>query len=153
MRKILFGLLFWPCLLQAQRVDRYASPSPPVALITTDTTTLDYPISVIRLNGATSTGSGLSYNWAQLTGPNSAGASRIPGNVTDVLFWGLVTGSYVFQLTIKDSLGRTAVATLPVNILPTRPRTATSINVTINGQSYPIPLQWVKITYSDGTQQ
>lgn len=125
-------------------------PPAPVAVITTDTSGFGYPISVIRLSAASSTGTGLTYSWSQLSGPNTAGSSSIPGNTTDILFWGLVPGSYVFQLTVKDNLGRTSSATMPVNLLQPTPRTAASVTITVNGTSYPVPLSWLKIIYSDG---
>jgi len=131
----------------------YVPPPAPVALITTDTTQLTTPISVIRLSGATSTGSGLTYAWGQLSGPNTAGSSLIPGNTTDIIFWGLVPGSYVFQLTVKDNQGRSAVATVNVNIYQPPPRIVTAVTINVNGSTYPIPLSWLKITYSDGTTQ
>jgi len=147
------GLFQWMLRQGDTAMANYTPPPAPVARISTDTTQITTPISVIRLSGSTSTGTGLTYGWMQISGPNAAGSSLIPGNATDIIFWGLIPGSYVFQLTVKDNQGRSAIASVTINILSTSARTVTGVTATVNGTTYPIPLTWLKITYSDGTTQ
>lgn len=90
------------------------------------------------------------------------------GGVATAAFWlqGLAPGLYVFKATglaasgttgsVLDSLTVIADPVIPVcPICPPIPpaRTATAIQITINGQVFTIPLVGTKITYSDGTVQ
>lgn len=54
----------------------------------------------------------VSYQWSQVSGPNSAGFST--PNAVNTNATGLITGTYVFQLTAVDSDGVSASATTQV---------------------------------------
>lgn len=78
--------------------------------------TLILPSSTAILNGAgtDSDGTIASYTWTKVSGPSA----NLSGATTSKLTaWGLVQGTYVFRLTVKDNLGATAFddATVVVN--------------------------------------
>jgi hypothetical protein len=81
-------------------------------------TTIGLPSNSIALNGGGSTDVGgtiTSYTWVQLSGP-SASTLASPGAAVS-LANNLEVGTYIFQLTVKDDQGKTATATVTVNVV------------------------------------
>ncbi|TDX01918.1 PKD domain-containing protein [Dinghuibacter silviterrae] len=83
--------------------------NPPVPVITPTSTTLTLPANSTTLNGASSTDAGAtisSYTWAMVSGPATP---LLVNNTTSVAtVSALVSGTYIFSLTLKDNLGATA---------------------------------------------
>jgi len=138
-------------------------PPSPVSKITADSMVIHIPNSIVRLYGDSSTGTGLSYSFSQLQGPASSITTGIPGFTSRILLSGLVPGTYIFQLVVTDAYGRQSSSIINITVMdiphcPVCPgcpaqRTVTAATVNVNGTAYPIPLSWLKFTYSDGTTQ
>ena len=103
---------------------------------------LTLPVSTITLDASSSkvtSGSITSYAWAKVSGPTAGSLSLVSGGLqaklTDV-----AAGTYVYQLTVKDSNGSTATdnVTVTVNAAPvsTDPPTANAGS----GQSITLPV-------------
>lgn len=103
---------------------------------------LTLPVSTITLDASSSkvtSGSITSYTWAKASGPTAGSLSLVSGGLqaklTDV-----AAGTYVYQLTVKDSNGSTATdnVTVTVNAAPvsTDPPTANAGS----GQSITLPV-------------
>lgn len=135
---------------------------PVTARIMVDSAIITSPNSIVRVTDS-SLGNRRSLEWMQLTGPTPA----IFTSVSDRgwLISGLFPGLYSFKYLVSDSLGNTDTAFLAVNVkpvfIPPCPvcppvvicpprRTATGIQVTLNGIPFNIPIAGTKITYSDG---
>jgi len=107
---------------------------PPVANAGKDTT-ISLPASSVILNASASTapsGNITTYQWVQVSGPNTAVIEAQDSAVTNAS--GLITGSYVFQITVTDNHGATATDTVTVTVLNTL-RTSSSSTISI----YPNP--------------
>ncbi|HSZ87731.1 MAG TPA: T9SS type A sorting domain-containing protein [Puia sp.] len=88
---------------------------PPVPVLASNQT-ITLPINSIWLIGSGSYepgGSIASYSWKQISGPTSIIFNT---NIPTTLVAGLVAGTYVFQLTITDNSGATAIATTTVTV-------------------------------------
>ncbi|HEY4147479.1 MAG TPA: hypothetical protein VGM41_01055, partial [Chitinophagaceae bacterium] len=94
-----------------------ANTPPTVSAGSTQTITLPTNSAALSGTAAGTNGATIStYAWTQLSGPSTAGISSpavIGTNVT-----GLVAGSYVFTLTVKDNHGLTNSANVTVNVNP-----------------------------------
>jgi hypothetical protein len=99
-------------------------PGAPVANAGADQT-IALPTSSITLAGSGSETNGtiVSYAWTQVNGPSAATIGTAGQAQTGVS--GLVAGSYVFRLTVKDNSGVTATddITITVNAAPVVPGT------------------------------
>jgi hypothetical protein len=107
---------------------------PPVANAGKDTT-VSLPASSIILNASASTapsGNITSYQWAQMSGPNTAVIAAQDSDITNAS--GLIPGSYVFQVTVTDNHGATSTDTVTVTVLNTL-RTSSGSTISI----YPNP--------------
>ncbi|HEX4375228.1 MAG TPA: PKD domain-containing protein, partial [Puia sp.] len=90
---------------------------PPIANAGTDTT-IAIPANTSILNGSASraqSGTLMNYKWTQLSGPADATISTSDSAVTTVQ--GLAGGEYTFQLTVTDSYGQSANATVTVSVM------------------------------------
>jgi hypothetical protein len=90
--------------------------NPPVAKITAPSGII-LPVASVTLDGSGSTdsdGSIASYQWTQVSGPNTSNIVT-PGAKTTVIN-GLVAGSYTFQLKVTDNLGAIGTATTVVMV-------------------------------------
>jgi hypothetical protein len=78
----------------------------PVARAGSDVT-ITLPNSTVYLYGNTSTddGSIASYRWTKLSGPSTGNLSNTTSYKAQA--WGLVAGTYVYRLTVKDNAGLT----------------------------------------------
>ncbi len=88
----------------------------PVAVAGTDTT-IYLPASTYLLNAASSydpDGSISSYQWQELSGPNTAIASSMNNEQVDLA--NLQAGVYEFQLTVTDNEGGSSVASIKVTV-------------------------------------
>ncbi|WP_224363326.1 carboxylesterase family protein [Hyalangium versicolor] len=95
---------------------------PPVASITPPgAITLPTATATLRGAGTDSDGTISSYQWTQVSGPNTATISG--GTTATATVSGLVAGTYKFRLTVTDNGGAsaTAEATLLVNPAPNGP--------------------------------
>jgi hypothetical protein len=87
---------------------------PPTASIS-GTTNITLPTNFTTLDGSGSydpNGSISSYQWSQVSGPNSATFGSATAKSTAVS--GLVAGTYSFQLAVTDNLGSTGTTTVSV---------------------------------------
>jgi len=94
-----------------------SAQSLPIANAGNDTTIV-VPASSTILNGSASraqSGSLVSYQWVEMSGPASATISTSDSSITTVS--GLSLGEYTFQLTVTDSHGATAQATVNVSVM------------------------------------
>jgi len=79
--------------------------------------TITLPTSSINLDGSASSspdGSSLNYSWVYVSGP--AGYTIASPYAAKTSVTGLVQGTYKFQLTVKNSSGNTATATVLVTV-------------------------------------
>ncbi len=89
---------------------------PPVAIAGSDTT-IYLPVSSFQLNASNSydpDGNITSYQWQEISGPNTAVASSMNGTVVDLS--GLQEGIYQFQLTVTDNQGASSTATVIISV-------------------------------------
>jgi predicted esterase len=96
------------------------------------------------LNGsASTTGSIASYQWSQVSGPNTATFGNAKAASSSVS--GLAQGTYVFKLTATDNVGQTASAQVTITVNPAPVTTVFTVNagpdVTIT-----LPTNSVKLT-------
>jgi hypothetical protein len=91
--------------------------------------TIVLPTNSAALSGAGSTGTGLTYQWSQNSGPNSAGFSAATSANTNVT--GLIQGTYVFKLIVTDNLSNTSNATVQITVNPALPVANAGPNQTI----------------------
>ncbi len=79
---------------------------------------LTYPLNSVKVQASVIPGSSpvLSTLWTEVSGPGQA--DILTPDSAGTLINNLVQGSYVFQITIIDSLGFTEMSTLQVDILP-----------------------------------
>ena len=86
--------------------------APPVANAGKDTT-VSLPVTSITLDGSASyaaSGSITSYQWSQISGPNTASFASVSTSITSV--YGLQPGIYTFKLIVTDNNGATASSTI-----------------------------------------
>src|SRR6185437_7674376 len=76
----------------------------------------------------------VSYHWGQLAGPSTATFGN--ASLASTTVGGLVQGTYTFQITVTDALGKTAGATVQVTVnaaavVPGTPSAGAGSNVTL----------------------
>ena len=89
----------------------------PVAIAGSDTT-IYLPDSSFQLNASNSydpDGNIASYQWQEISGPNTAVASSMKGAQVDLS--GLEDGIYQFQLTVTDNQGASSTATINISVV------------------------------------
>jgi K319L-like, PKD domain len=143
-----------------------------------DSTILNYPHSVIRLSGDSSTGVyANAYSWSVVSGPSTPvfGGRPIGDSIGDTMYVsGLQPGKYTFRLLVQDSAGITdsafasvmvnAVAPCPVCAVCPPPVTCPTCPTcpvcppppaprTVVDLSFDFFTHTTLITYSDGTTQ
>ena len=131
---------------------------PLITKITADSTTINSPNSIVRLNTDSSKNAiGIGQSWMQLSGPTNA--IFTPGMGTTMFVSGLFPGTYKFQASMMDS-SRFSQDSITITVNPVKippcptcpppivcpaPRTVTGFTFTIvNGAPT------FKFTYSDG---
>ena len=79
--------------------------------------TITLPNNTVTVNGSGSDidGTIVSYNWVSISGPNTTISS--PGTASTTIK-GMVAGTYIFQLTVKDNAGATATSTVKIIVQP-----------------------------------
>ncbi|MBX2888279.1 MAG: hypothetical protein KF829_06470, partial [Ferruginibacter sp.] len=89
--------------------------------------TITLPQNATTLNGGGSDGDGyiIGYHWEQVSGPSIAYITSANGSVTSVT--GLITGMYIFKLTVTDNSGSTGADQVSVTVLP-QPNQAPTAN-------------------------
>ncbi len=110
-------------------------------------------LTAFVLNGSASTdtnGDTLAYAWTQLSGPDSAGIAGFAAAVATVIS-GVIPGTYVFQLTVTDSLGASAIDTVSVIAMDSAPPACGSTAVVINGDTPVTTSAAVTLTISSDT--
>ena len=88
----------------------------PVAMAGSDTT-IYLPASSFLLNASSSydpNGNITSYQWQEISGPNTAVASSMKSAEVDLS--GLQEGIYQFQLTVTDNQGASSTATVTISV-------------------------------------
>jgi uncharacterized protein (DUF2141 family) len=98
--------------------------------------TIALPVTQVMLNGSLSSasaGSIVSYTWAQKSGPQTA--SLVTPDAVSTMATGLIAGSYVFTLTVKDNNGNETSADVTVVVLPDNRRYVENISINL----YPNP--------------
>ncbi|MDQ2720976.1 MAG: right-handed parallel beta-helix repeat-containing protein, partial [Bacteroidota bacterium] len=92
-----------------------AANIPPVANADADKT-ITLPLNTVLLSGSGTDVDGTitSYLWTQISGTTSYNIVNASSPVTDVT--GLVQGVYVFQLTVTDNNGASAISTMQVTV-------------------------------------
>jgi hypothetical protein len=141
-----------------------APVSVPHAVITIDSSVINYPNSVVQVSGSSSyvtNGKIATNDWYQTSGGNPAIFTNCANGYVCVS--GLRPGKYQFKLLVTDSVGNQDSALVNVTMNPPQPcpvcpvcpaqRSVTSVQVSIGGVYFAIPLAGVKIGYSDGTTQ
>ncbi|MBS1664283.1 MAG: T9SS type A sorting domain-containing protein [Bacteroidetes bacterium] len=124
------------------------APAAPVASAGAPVDTVTLPANQVNLDGSSSTGDIVSYQWTQMSGP----ASAVMGNAgaANTAASGLVAGTYIFQLTVKDSNGATATTIVKVVVLNDTKRMAQVKSVEL----YPNPARDVlNIKYESEVQE
>jgi hypothetical protein len=89
-------------------------------------TTVAPPASLVVLNGSASSDSGAtitSYRWTLVSGSTGVVLTTPNAAVTSVI--GLTTGTYVFQLTVKDDQGDSSSANVKVSVVNNQRQSAT----------------------------
>jgi len=89
---------------------------PPVANAGPDQT-VSLPLTDLTLDGSGSydtDGTIVSYNWVELSG--DGGVTIVNSSQAEPTIYGLIAGTYVFQLTVTDNTGATGVATVTITV-------------------------------------
>jgi hypothetical protein len=73
-------------------------------------------VITLRGSGTDDDGTIASYQWTQVSGPSTATLATAANAITTVT--GLQPGSYVFQLTVTDNNGATAIDAVHVEVTP-----------------------------------
>jgi Secretion system C-terminal sorting domain/PKD domain len=119
-----------------------AAPQAPVANAGTDTS-IALPASAAVLDGSGSTDPGgetLTYHWTELSGPGTANIA-FPGVATTSVGQ-LITGLYVFQLTVTNTSGLSSTATVQVRVVDNE-RSSASDSGNAKVMVYPNPVESV----------
>jgi len=90
-------------------------PAPPVANAGNDQTII-LPIASVTLSGSATGTSIKSYAWSQVSGPSTAIIATLAQAQTGIST--LIAGTYIFQLKVTDSIGRTAYDSVNVIVNP-----------------------------------
>ena len=96
-------------------------PMPPVANAGSSQT-VSLPFTDVTLDGSGSYDPGgtiVSYSWVQLSG--DGGVTIVGSSQVQPQIFGLTAGTYVFQLTVTDNNGATAVSTVTITVLAAPP--------------------------------
>lgn len=91
---------------------------PPVANAGTSDT-ISLPTDTYMLNASQSSdpdGTIESYQWQQLSGPNTASSSKMSGQKVSI--GDLQVGQYEFQVTVTDNAGTSSIATMKLTVMP-----------------------------------
>jgi hypothetical protein len=99
--------------------------------------TITLPVNSVSLTGSGSydqDGSITNFTWSQVSGPNTA--SFVNTQVANTSVGGLIQGSYIFKLTVKDNAGATSSA---------------NVTITVNGQAAPSNSAPVAVTSANQT--
>jgi chitodextrinase len=94
-------------------------PPPPPIANAGPTQTITFPASQVTLNGSASSGFITSYNWTELSGPDSSAVIAAPAAVSTTVT-GLIPGVYIFQLTLNSD----SISTVQVTVNPPAPPVA-----------------------------
>jgi Secretion system C-terminal sorting domain/PKD domain len=89
---------------------------PPVANAGPDQT-ISLPFTDLTLDGSGSydtDGTIVSYNWVELSG--DGGVTIVNSSQAEPTIYGLIAGTYVFQLTVTDNTGASATATVTITV-------------------------------------
>lgn len=130
--------------------------APPVAPTanagSNQTLTLPTNSTTLTGSGADTDGTIISYEWSQVSGPNTAGISTPTQTSTGIT--GLIQGTYVFQLLVTDNDGLTGTASVQVIVEPAIPNEPPTANAGAN-QTITLPTDQVDLIGSgsdvDGT--
>ena len=98
-----------------------AVPQPPVADAGADQT-ITLPVNSASLDASQSyapNGTISSYSWTEQSGPSAAAISN--GATVSTTATGLIKGTYIFNVTIKDNKGQTATASVTVWVISANP--------------------------------
>jgi hypothetical protein len=88
--------------------------TPPVANAGTDES-ITLPVTTATLSGSGSDGDGpVTFQWSQVSGPNAAAFESPSSPTTNVS--GLVQGTYVFRLTVKDNENNTVTDDISLQV-------------------------------------
>jgi len=105
---------------------------PPVANAGNDFTTTNNYAYLSAGGSYDPDGSIAGYNWTQVSGPNTA--TIVSGTTMFPTVQGLVSGTYVFKVTVTDNLGATASANVQVTVGGNTPPIANAgADFTVNG--------------------
>jgi len=100
--------------------------------------------SVSSLDASSSTGTGITYKWTQVSGANTAIIATPTNSITTIQ--GLITSDYIFQVLVTDNAGKTSTSQVRITVtIPVKKIISTVSCDFINKK--------VIITYSDGTIQ
>lgn len=96
--------------------------------------TITLPVNSVHLNGMASSapsGTIISYEWTRVSGPSVVSFS--PANAVQTTVGSLSVGTYVFQLKVTDSNGKSATASVTVTVkaAPVPPQADAGENITI----------------------
>jgi chitodextrinase len=95
-----------------------AANLPPVANAGTSKSII-LPVNTVNLDGSLSSdsdGTIVSYSWAQISGPSTSTLTN-PGSVVTAAN-NLVTGQYIFELTVTDNSGAVSKAQVKITVVP-----------------------------------
>lgn len=115
---------------------------PPVSNAGNDQT-ITLPVNSVTLSGASSTdadGSIAGYQWSQVSGPGAstlANAATVTATASN-----LISGTYYFQLLVRDNSGAEARDTVRVLVNPAASTAGRILKVNIFGGSYPAGSEW-----------
>jgi len=118
------------------------NPPPPPIANAGAAQTLAFPASQATLNGSASSGFITSYNWTELSGPDSSAVIVSPTTVSTAVT-GLIPGVYIFQLTLNAD----SISTVQVTVNPPPPPIANAGP----GQSITLPLDHVTLNATAST--
>jgi hypothetical protein len=90
--------------------------SQPVAHAGADQTIYLTSINSVTLNGTSSTGTGLSYQWREVSTDYSSGATITNANTATATVSPLPQGVFYFELQVTDNVDRTSVDTVKITV-------------------------------------
>ncbi len=110
------------------------------------------PVNTTTLTGSgtDSDGTVVSYLWTQISGPSAS--SIVSPNQAQTVVNNLVSGVYLFQLTVTDNLGATGTATVTITVKPANKPPVANAG---SNQTITLPTNFLNLTGSgtdsDGT--